>query len=768
MIAWAGLFAVADPTGRLEWALRWSWAPRLAVIVLALGILGLAWLNLRQLSVPRRRYTLLGLRALLLVSLLLVLLQPTWVSQSPRTVARRVAVVVDRSLSMARGANGERRWERARVAAKQLTTGHSVSLFTLADDLQPVTGMEALARTNPDGAATDFLAALAELGERRRLTDLAAVVLISDGLDTGRLRARNPAVESPLDEESNALVEHLGVPIHSVFVGDPKPARDLAVSAIRASSFAFTRTFMPVAVDVEISGYAERSDSLALVLSDNGKPVVTRQVPLAGPGRRTIDLEFQPLHVGPHVLEASIVPLPDELTETNNRTWAGLRVVRDRVRVLHLAGHPSWDSRFLRTHLRGNPAVDLVSFYVMVGQGSGAYVSADDTTLIPFPTREIFEESLSSFDLLIFQDFPFGPFQIDQYLPQLRNYVTGGGAFLVLGGRQALSGGGYYGTGLADWLPLRLQPLTGDDVGYLDGPLPLRLTPAGETHPVARLAGDPEANREAWGRNAFQGRNTALLPGETGLVLVTDAAGHPLVAVGEAGSGRSAVVATDSLWTWAFPATAAETTRDRSRTEYHRLLDQLMAWLLRDPEVDALRVDAPGDPVPFGTPVRLQVTAVGAAGEPLAGVTVQVAVEPMAQVPGPAVPRQPWPEPTDLRGAVTLQISDLTPGPHRLVVEALIGGRVEQATAPLVVLPPSGEASLIQPSDALLRSLAKASGGQVWQARAPAEGVPMGLRDGLDFADGVYTDLWSRPEVLLWLVALMGLEWALRRRWGLA
>ena len=235
-----------------------------------------------------------------------------------------------------------------------------------------------------------------------------------------------------------------------------------------------------------------------------------------------------------------------------------------------------------------------------------------------------------------------------------------------------------------------------------------------------------------------------------------------------AGSGRSAVVATDSLWTWAFPATAAETTRDRSRTEYHRLLDQLMAWLLRDPEVDALRVDAPGDPVPFGTPVRLQVTAVGAAGEPLAGVTVQVAVEPMAQVPGPAVPRQPWPEPTDVRGAVTLQISDLTPGPHRLVVEALIGGRVEQATAPLVVLPPSGEASLIQPSDALLRSLAKASGGQVWQARAPAEGVPMGLRDGLDFADGVYTDLWSRPEVLLWLVALMGLEWALRRRWGLA
>ena len=31
-----------------------------------------------------------------------------------------------------------------------------------------------------------------------------------------------------------------------------------------------------------------------------------------------------------------------------------------------------------------------------------------------------------------FQDFPFGPFQVERYLPELHKYVTGGGAFLVL------------------------------------------------------------------------------------------------------------------------------------------------------------------------------------------------------------------------------------------------------------------------------------------------------------------------------------------------
>lgn len=751
----------------LEWALQWSTGPRLLAFALALAILVLAAVNLRQLQSKRRRTALLLLRGAVVASLLAVLFQPTWVSVSARSTDRRVAVVIDRSQSMAQGAAGHRRFDAALNAATALARKQPVTWYALSDQLEPLAGPKALRDLGPRVPRTDLLGALAALADRHRPGSLSAVVLISDGLDNAPLRARNPTGEG-LDTESTELVERLQVPIHGVLTSDPTPVRDIAVSSVRCATFGFTRTFMPVTVDLEISGYGDRPGQVALVLSDNGKPVVTRQVPLQGKVLRTVELEFQPLHVGPHLLEAAVTALPDEATETNNRAWAGLRVVRDRTRVLHLAGHPSWDTRFLRTHLRGNPAVDLVSFYVMVGQGSGAYVAAEDTTLIPFPTREIFEESLTSFDLVIFQDFQFGPFQVEQYLPQLRNYVMGGGAFLVLGGKQALSAGGYYGTGLAEWLPVRLEPLTGDDVGYVDGTVPLQLTPAGRTHPVTQLDPDAEASAAIWSHHTLLGRNTAMQAGEGGSVLATDAAGHPMLAVGEAGEGRSAVVASDGLWTWAFPPVQAEGSRDRSRAEYHQLLDQLSAWLLRDPDLDVLRLEAPTEPVPQGQAITLKVTARTAAGKPAAGLQGKLDLVPLTQVQAEAHATKPWPAVTDEHGELTLTPEQPKPGAWLAVIEATVDGRVQRATAPVVVAPLVGEWSQLQPDDRLLRLLAKASGGQVWRDTAPKGGVPVLARDLPELAEHVHTDLWSRPEVLIWLVLLLGAEWVLRRRWGLA
>lgn len=759
--------ALLTASDHLEWALQWSVGPQLLAFALAVAIVALAAMNLRQLKSKRRRAAILALRAAMVLSLLAVLFQPTWVSVSPRNASRRVAVVVDRSQSMAQGPKGKQRFDAALQLATQVAKGQPTSWFALGDRLEAVSGPQALRDLGPRAAHTDLLGALAALADGHRLGNLAAVVLVSDGLDNGPLHARNP-VGNALDAETAELVERLRVPVHGLHVTDPQPVRDVAVAAVRAASFGFTRTFMPVAVDLEISGYAGRQGDLSLVLSDNGKPVVTRQVPLAGPARRSVDLEFQPLHVGPHLLEAAVVPLADEATESNNRAWAGLRVVRDRTRVLHLAGHPSWDTRFLRTHLRGNPAVDLVSFYVMVGQGSGAYVAAEDTTLIPFPTREIFEESLTSFDLVIFQDFQFGPFQVEQYLPQIRTYVTGGGAFLVLGGKQALSAGGYYGTALQEWLPVRLQPLTGEDVGYVEGPVPLQLTPAGQTHPVTLLDADPEVNASLWGRETLLGRNTGLQAGEGGSVLVTDAGGHPMLAVGEAGEGRSAVLASDGLWTWAFPPQTGETARDQSRAQYHRVLDQLSAWLLRDPDLDALRLEAPTEPVPQGQPVTLHVTARTAGGKPAVGLQGKADLVPLTQVQAEAHPVPPWSVATDERGEATLDLgAQRAPGAYLAVVEAMVDGRMQRATAPVVVAVQGGEWSQLQPDDRLLQLLAKASGGQVF-GKVPRGGLPVLERDLPELAEHVHTDLWSRPEVLAWLVLLMAGEWILRRRWGLA
>jgi uncharacterized membrane protein len=751
----------------LEWALQAGPVQRFMVALLALGVLALTALNLRQLA-SRRRQALLGtLRLLTVASLGLVWLQPTWVSSNPRPGEQKVAVLVDRSLSMAQGAEGERRFDRALAGLKHLPDHQPVQWFTWADQLEPQSSLDALRRADLRSPRTDLLQALASLHASSRPGNLSAVLVVSDGLDNGPLRARNPS-GTVLDDEAAALLEGLRVPVHALHVGDRQPPRDLAVRTLRAASFGFTRTWLPLAVDLELSGYAEAEGEVTLEVRDDGKLVASQKVPLAGPSRRTIELDFQPLHVGTHLLEASVAPLPDEATVVNNRAWAGLRVVRDRTRVLLLAGHPSWDTRFLRSHLRGNPSIDLVSFYVMVGDGAGAYVASEDTTLIPFPTHEIFEQSLSSFDLIVFQDFPFGPFQIEQYLPQLRAYVTGGGAFAVFGGKQALSAGGYYGTGLADWLPLRLQALGGDDVGYVEGSMPLVLTPAGRSHPLTLLDADPEASATAWQQHTWVGRNTRLQAGEGGSVLVTDPGGAPLLAVGEVGEGRSAVLASDGLWQWAFPADTADAVRDRSLADYHRLLDRLMAWLLRDPDLDGLRVDASTDPVPPGQPLRLRVSAHAASGKPVAGLVGTVQFTPVGQAATEQTPTQTWPKATDPDGEAVLDLVAPAAGAWWATVEVTIDGRVHRATAPVVSAVPVGEWSQLEPDDRLLRALAAVSGGQVFKGALPTTGVPTLRKELPELAEQVHTELWNRPEVLLWLVLLLSAEWLLRRRWGLA
>jgi hypothetical protein len=573
--------------------------------------------------------------------------------------------------------------------------------------------------------------------------------------------------------DSATLVRNLRAPVHAVFVDDRVAQHDIAVTAIRTSSFGFTRTFVPVSVELELSGWADAARSATLQLRDNGKPMVSQEVPLAGPSRRTIELEFQPLHVGTHVLEAVVVPLPDEATEANNRAWASMRVVRDRTRVLHLAGQPGWDGRFLRTHLRANPAVDLVSFYVMVGSGGGAAAMGDDTTLIPFPAAQLFKESLSSFDLLILQDFPWGPFEMAEYADTIAKYVRGGGALLVLGGPHSLGSGGYAGTPLADLLPLQLQPANAE-ASWDDREVQPVLTPAGESHPAVLLGRDAAANTGAWSGHRWSGSNRGLQARAGSQVLVGDVSGQPLLAVGELDEGRSAVVATDSLWTWAFGADQSSVrdgeVREAGRGHYHRLLDQLTAWLLRDPDLGLLHLEGPDAAIEAGKDASIRIRTTDGAGQPLAGVRVAWSLQAVSQGQAEPPPLRPWTEASDARGQIHLPITAQPSGAYVVTVEAEIGGRKHRATLPWVVTTPVVEASQLQPSDRLLQLLARTSGGEVWSGAVPARGVPLAavatLDDSVD--DKVHRDIWSRPEVLLLLVGLLSAEWILRRRWGLA
>lgn len=757
----------APPLAWLEWTLEWGLLARALVLAVVGAILALSWLNLRALPGRGRRTILWTLRASLVFGLALVFLQPTWVSERVRAGGRVMAVLVDASDSMACAPDATSRWHRARALAQTLAKRGPVRLYTIGERLQAHQEGD-LPDDPPRQQRTDLLGALAELADLKRPPGLGAVVVISDGLDNGPLQERlsNLAAGRVVDDETARVIGQLGVPVHGLFVDDPRPPRDLVVTAVRSSPYAFVRNLLPVTVQVELHGYQDRAESIEVVLRDNGRPVASERLALAGPVRRALKMEMQPQSTGPHVLSASIAALPDEVTAVNNDAHVLLQVVRDRTRVLHLAGHPSWDTRYLRSHLRGDRAIDLVSFYVMVGEGARLYVQAQDTTLIPFPTRELFEEVLDDFDLVIFHDFRFGAFGVERHLPLLDGYVRRGGALMIIGGHQSLSAGGYARTSLSSWLPVNLGPPLGGDTGYREEPFKPQLTPAGRTHPLTRLLPALDRTEALWSEIALPGHNSALTAREGATTLLQTPDGTPVLAVHEHGQGRVGVLGTDGLWRWAFPPGEVEDPA-AVRAAYHRFIERLRGWLTHDPTWDALRVSAPVTAIDRGAHAPLTASATLPDGRPAEGLRLRWRLR---ALPGDRTEGD-WlevPGVTDTRGQLSWRWRADRAGPFRVEVAATIDDQEQRAVSAMAVRQTGPEGRRIRPDDTLLTALANVSGGQLYRS-LPDGTLPMVASAHLpELTEKVRVELWSGAWVAVLLIGLLTLEWLLRRRWGLA
>ena len=739
----------------LHWSPGWGKAGMWAIAVAALVALALSAWSASMLPRRSQAVLLVALRTASVALVVLAILQPAWVSVEPVAGTRTTAIFVDTSASMGIE-DAAKRWQQATQAAAALGTSGKSRLLRFDDQVRPVTPGD-LAALSPAGP-TRYATIPAALQQLAQTGDIGAAVVISDGLDVGR----SGADPDPAGDPSHQVAA-LGIPIHGVLVGD-ETAPDLVVAEVEVSPFAYARHQLQVAVSLRGHNLPAGAET-TLEVSLDGEIVHRSQVPLAAgrsPAATVRRVMVQPLRVGDAVITARAVALANEATTTNNVAHARVRVLRDRVRVLHLAGHPSWDTRFLRSHLRADPGIDLVSFYIMVAQGGGFFGRAADTTLIEFPTQQLFEEALEDFDLVIFHDFQFSRFEIDRYLPLLRRYITRGGAFWIIGGRQALTAGGYDRTAMSSWLPVALGRPDGAALYRMES-APVALTNAGAAHPITRLREGADENARAWQGRSIGGHNMAL-SAKGGEVLLRASEEIPLLTVGELQRGRVAVLASDGLWTWAFSADAER--RAELRADYHKLLERLRGWLLRAPEFEKLQLSVEAGEVLAGAEARVTARWIG--GAPPRRAVLRWRVGLAGHTKGP------WRPATWSTGS-TGDWRWAPAGPGVWEVQAQVtdpsGARPQQPAASarvvIAVSASPGELRAVVPDASALQALADTTGGKLW--RAPFKGpVPQAARSPSQAITKRRRELWSDPLGAALLIGLLSLEWLLRRRWGLA
>jgi uncharacterized membrane protein len=752
-----------------RWVLLAPWG-RLALwlgvgAVAAIGVL--TWWSTRHTG-PWRRAAIVGLRMAAAALALVVFLQPAIELRQVAREPNRIAVLLDesRSMTLRDHANGPTRHERVRALIDASADtfaaweqAHRIDFYSFSDVVSAV-GRDAIGTTPADGDATLIRKGLESVRARYDGRDLAGIVVVSDGAATDDLEEGDGA--------GRDFLRSLEAKVHTVWAAR-RGLRDLAVARVLADEFAFVRTVVRLDAVLRSTGYGPRR--VLVTLSSDGQALRQKWVDLPAEGEATVTFEVTPPRVGRYVYEIATPVEDDEAVTTNNSRSFVVRVIRDKIRVLQVAGQPSWDVRALRGLLEENPNVDLISFFILRTQDDISLVPNDELSLIPFPTRELFEEQLPSFDVIVLQNFEYLPYGIGDYLENIRAYVDGGGGLAMLGGDLSFSSGGYEGTPVAAALPVELldpwaNPSLVDTARFSP-----KLTDAGRSHPVTALRYATPDNLAAWkalpeleGVNLIAGAKPdatvlAVHPSlETGRRKAM-----PVIVVGDYGQGRSLAITTDTLWRWWFVAAAQPGDDGR---HYEKLWENAIRWLVQDPDLRNLHVDSDAVEYAPGQPVRLSVRLLGRDYQPLPKGSVRIVIDRGAD---PAVAERVAEAEvvTGDDGVGGHELRGLGPGVYRVRGAADVSGREVEASD--IFLVREGGTELDRPAgdEATLVRIAEVTGGRHLGA---AERLPSDL--AFDPPRIVRVDrradveLWSRPGLLLLALGCLGLEWLLRQRSG--
>ncbi|RJO63449.1 MAG: hypothetical protein C4523_20080 [Myxococcales bacterium] len=739
------------------------WETNLVVLLVA-ALLVLFVLNQRRLKSTGWRVFLYALRLLFLAGLVLLWLQPAIQLQKVLQQKRHLIVLVDRSRSMTlpAGDNLTRAEQARRFFADNApwfadaAARFHLQPFVFDGQIKSAPFSRLIEQAAPEGTHTALGGALVAATEERREGEVAGAIVVADG------RENPPEPPPPSIDEAAKLLARRGVPVWAFGAGKAGGIRDLAIRDVRYDGFAFVHTKMAVEAEIASRGYGEMT--VVATLSKEGQVVATAEAQVMPDSTAPVEFVFTPDRVGRYVYTVEVPPPPDDAMPQNNRKSFIIDVLRDKIRVLHVCGHPDYDEMFLRRLMKNNPNVDLISFFILRTNTDLQLVPEDELSLIPFPTEELFSSQLHTFDMVIFQNFTYLGYQMDQYLPNIRRYVQQGGAFVVTGGDVSYGAGGYDGTAIEDVLPFEIVPA---DPKADAEPFVLKVTEAGRRHPIMQVRPGEEASDALWEKAPpLFGLNLGLSPRPDALVLAEHPKHQiqgrpaPVVAARLYGEGRVLALSVDSTWAWHF----LDAGQGGEGELYRAFWNNAIRWLIRDPELRHLSLRADHDTVAPSGEIRLDIRLTDRNFQPRGDAPIAIEIVP----DGGASPVAELTATTDAQGqALATFKAPATEGLIRIKARATgTGGEAdEEEELLLFIQSDSGELADVDVDFDALRRLAKTTGGEFHALPYKlSQDLPIGAATTDIVGQKRDVPIWDNSFVLGLLAGLIVLEWWLRKR----
>jgi hypothetical protein len=459
-----------------------------------------------------------AVRVTALALVLLALANPSFTREDREPLSSVAAVVIDKSPSQSFG-------ERTRETAQAQTA--------LVDSLKKIKGLEVrvveAGQADGETDGTKLFGALSSALSDVPVDRVAGAFMITDG----RVH----------DIPANAAALGFQAPVHALITGR-KDERDRRIAISAAPRF----------------GIVGQVQTITYRLDDQGVSGERAKIAVRRDGE---------------VIEAS--PLENELTLVNNRAVVAIDGVRDKLRVLLVSGEPHSGERTWRNLLKSDASVDLVHFTILRPPEKQDGTPINELSLIAFPTRELFQQKINEFQLIIFDRYARQGVLPIAYFDNIARYVRAGGAVLVSAGPDYASTTSIWRTPLDSVLPA-------EPVGVTEKPFYAHLSDAGKRHPVTRGLEGSASEPPHWSRffRTVETRNATTAP------VMTGADGKPLLLLSRYGEGRVALLLSDHIWLWARGYEGGGPHLD--------LLRRMSHWLMKQPDLDeeALRLQVQG------------------------------------------------------------------------------------------------------------------------------------------------------------------------------
>src|SRR5882672_10119604 len=483
-----------------------------------------------------------AVRVTALALIVLALANPSFTREDREPLTSVVAVVVDKSPSQN---FGERNKQTAQAQE------------ALVDALKKIKGLEVrvvdAGQADGETDGTKLFGALSSALSDVPVDRVAGAFLITDG----RVH----------DIPANAAAVGFQAPVHALVTGR-KDERDRRIAISAAPRFGIVGQTQTVTYRLDDQGVT--GERAKVVIRRDGEVISERT--LQSGQTSSVDIDIK--HAGPNIVEIEASPLENELTLVNNRAVVAIDGVRDKLRVLLVSGEPHSGERTWRNLLKSDPSVDLVHFTILRPPEKQDGTPINELSLIAFPTRELFQQKINEFQLIIFDRYARQGVLPIAYFDNIARYVRAGGAVLVSAGPDYASTTSIWRTPLDVILPA-------EPSGRMnDGAFKAQLTDLGKRHPVTRGLEGSNEDPPHWSR-WFRLVDTRAAKGTT---VMHGPDNKPLLQLSREGEGRVALLLSDHIWLWARGYEGGGPHID--------LLRRLSHWLMKQPDLEeeALRM----------------------------------------------------------------------------------------------------------------------------------------------------------------------------------